>query len=426
MKRILHIAESDKIGGASIAACRINSSFNNYIDNKIYESRLLVKDKLSDIETVFSPKDKLERRISNFKSRLLRKIFSTRYEQFSKGIHLTTAWPDSDLFNFFLEDYNYVPEILNIHWISYRTFSIEQISKLKQKVILTLHDQWAFSGAIHYDLQKGANNGYLNGYKNSYPDILNRFFNINRHTWLRKRKNWNSNFTIITPSRWMTNCARNSVLFKNSNIHTIPYPIDPLIWKSLNKEEARKDLNLDIDKFYLSFGSVDTNIYRKGPDLLLQCLMHLNEIIPINYAKKIELICFGKVNNYLKEQSPFKSKFYENIKNTALLNKIYAASNIFLLPSRVDNLPNTGLEAQSSGTPVIGFDCSGMKDVIEDEETGFLIKPFDTKLMAKKILLTLENDLYVNMSIKSRERSQKLWHPKVIAEMHKKILDNLI
>ena len=40
--------------------------------------------------------------------------------------------------------------MVNIHWFGAETLSINDLAKIKSKVILTLHDMWAFCGSEHY------------------------------------------------------------------------------------------------------------------------------------------------------------------------------------------------------------------------------------------------------------------------------------
>ena len=56
-----------------------------------------------------------------------------------------------------------------------------------------------------------------------------------------------------------------------------------------------------------------------------------------------------------------------------------------VLPSRLDNLPNIALEAQSCGKPIIAYNVGGLSDIVKNNYTGFLIEPFNHVLFSKKL-----------------------------------------
>ena len=55
------------------------------------------------------------------------------------------------------------------------------------------------------------------------------------------------------------------------------------------------------------------------------------------------------------------------------LRKEYAASNLFLFPSRHEGMPNAVLEAMASGLPVIATRIAGNEELVVDGETGILV-----------------------------------------------------
>jgi glycosyltransferase involved in cell wall biosynthesis len=57
---------------------------------------------------------------------------------------------------------------------------------------------------------------------------------------------------------------------------------------------------------------------------------------------------------------------------------LYAAHDIFVFPSLFEGLPIVLLEAMATGMPVVTTETCGMKDVVEDEYNGLLVKPADT------------------------------------------------
>jgi glycosyltransferase involved in cell wall biosynthesis len=74
-----------------------------------------------------------------------------------------------------------------------------------------------------------------------------------------------------------------------------------------------------------------------------------------------------------------------HLHDDASMQALYSAADVFVIPSRQDNLPNTGLESLSCGVPVVAFDTGGLSDVIAHEKTGYLAKAFDTDDLAAGI-----------------------------------------
>jgi glycosyltransferase involved in cell wall biosynthesis len=67
------------------------------------------------------------------------------------------------------------------------------------------------------------------------------------------------------------------------------------------------------------------------------------------------------------------------------LYPIINEARIVVLPSMVDNFPNTCLEAMSLGKPVVGTIGASFEEVLSDGETGFLVPAGDADSLAEKI-----------------------------------------
>jgi glycosyltransferase involved in cell wall biosynthesis len=67
------------------------------------------------------------------------------------------------------------------------------------------------------------------------------------------------------------------------------------------------------------------------------------------------------------------------------LYPIISGARLVVLPSLVDNLPNTLLEAMSLGRPVIGTLGTSFDEVIQDGRSGFLVPPGNAEALANKI-----------------------------------------
>jgi glycogen(starch) synthase len=70
----------------------------------------------------------------------------------------------------------------------------------------------------------------------------------------------------------------------------------------------------------------------------------------------------------------------------AELAAIVARADAAVLPSLVDNLPNTVIESLAEGVPVIGTYDSSVDELVEHESTGLLVPIGDTRQLADAIL----------------------------------------
>jgi glycosyltransferase involved in cell wall biosynthesis len=72
-------------------------------------------------------------------------------------------------------------------------------------------------------------------------------------------------------------------------------------------------------------------------------------------------------------------------------NVILRASQLLLLTSRFEGLPNVLLEAQFLGVPVVATSAGGTAEVIEEGETGLLAPPGDVEAIVRHCLALLDD-----------------------------------
>jgi glycosyltransferase involved in cell wall biosynthesis len=80
--------------------------------------------------------------------------------------------------------------------------------------------------------------------------------------------------------------------------------------------------------------------------------------------------------------------FSGRIDNTRI-PALYRSASVFINPSRVDNMPNSVLEALASGVPVVSTDVGGVPHVVEHGRTALLVPPGDSRAMAAAVISLL-------------------------------------
>ncbi len=78
--------------------------------------------------------------------------------------------------------------------------------------------------------------------------------------------------------------------------------------------------------------------------------------------------------------------------DNGLLNRAYSEADVFVSPSDTETFGLTFIEAMSVGTPVIGVDKLGPKELITNGKTGYLAKAGDAGDISRRIDQILSND----------------------------------
>jgi glycosyltransferase involved in cell wall biosynthesis len=330
-------------------------------------------------------------------------------------------------------------DIVNLHWIgrllNNETVSIEEIGKLEKPLVWTLHDQWAFCGAEHYTSPPlpgetaSSDERFADGYSPASRPAHESGPDLNRRTWLRKRRAWRRPIHVVCPSHWLADCARRSTLMGDWPITVIPNPIDLTVWAPCEQAQARALLGLPADPPLVLFGAMGGGADpRKGADLLLDALQRLRSQVAGTPLQQLELVVFGQSRPAEPPDLGFPIHYSGHLHDDISLRLLYVAADVFVISSRQDNLPNTGLEAHACGTPVVAFASGGLVDIVDPQITGALAEPFDPHSLAVAIRWVLEDpQRRRQLGAAARQRAERLWDPARVAgfyaEMYRQALD---
>lgn len=99
-----------------------------------------------------------------------------------------------------------------------------------------------------------------------------------------------------------------------------------------------------------------------------------------------------------------------------------------VLPSYREGTPRTLLEAAALGRPIVTTDVPGCREVVENDENGFLCKVKSSSDLSKKMITICEksnNDLQI-MGDKSRMLAEKKFDEQIVVNQYLKHLSNIM
>jgi glycosyltransferase involved in cell wall biosynthesis len=407
--KISILNSSDSSGGAARAAYRIHQALRrNGID-----SSLLVNESVTGDWTVSGPQSR-QMRLFNKLRGILGYSFNLLHTSGNPIIHslalIPSKWPK--------QINTSSADLIHMIWINNEMMSIKDVAKIKKPLIWTLQDMWAFCGAEHVTEDRR----YLEGYSKQNRPNYESGIDINRFTWARKKKVWKTPINIVAPSSWMADRVRSSELMKTWPVTVIANPIDIDRWFPVNKPLARELLCLPVGVPLLLFGtSGANNAPHKGFDLLKKSIKSL--VGKLN----MHLVIFGEFEPEKLPNFGFPVHYMGYMRDDLTMQVLYSAADIVAIPSRVDNLPNVGIESLACGTPVLAFNTCGLPDIVRHKETGYLASAFDVDDFANGVLWLLEDkDRHALISKNARNDAVERFSYPVIASKYQALYESVI
>lgn len=99
------------------------------------------------------------------------------------------------------------------------------------------------------------------------------------------------------------------------------------------------------------------------------------------------------------------------------LSRYYAGCDIFVVPSVYESFGLIYVEAMMYGKPVIGCKAGGIPEVVLNNETGLLIDPLDTEMLALNIIkMCNDSDLRKKMGENGRKRAENFFNKNKMAQ----------
>ena len=379
---ILQINTLDNVGGAAKVAYRLKEGLNK----RGHKSWMLVGNKISSDSDVKQPPTNT---IIQFSLNFLANIPQLQYLTYINSFKIKNRkdFANVDIVN-----------LHNLHGSYFNPLALPGLTKTKP-VVYTLHDMWSFTGhcAHSFDCEKWQTGCGNCPYLSIYPALRRDTTKI---LWkIKKRIYKKSDFVIVTPSKWLRDKIKKSML-SDKEVRLIYNGVDETIFRPMDKTEVRKKLGLSEDKTIITFGAHGgiSSPWRSSEYLfkVLRRIEHDN-IMFLNIGSPERLD--EKIKNDIESVS------IPHIYEEAKMAEYFAVSDILLYPTLADNCPLVVLEAMACGLPVIAFNTGGVPELVDHMKTGYIAEYKNSEDLANGVELFLsDDDLRAKAVILARQR----------------------
>ena len=411
--QVLIVNTADRTGGAAIAANRLLHALNH----NGTEAHMLVRDRKTDATNVsaIAPSWRLQ---ANFLwERGVIWLANGLSKQNIFQVDIANAGTDITSMDKFKR-----ADVIHLHWVNQGFLSLKGINRILasgKPVVVTMHDQWYFTGICHYS-------GECDKYQSRCcccPMLRGGGIgsDLARHVFDRKRDMYRDrNLTFVGCSRWIADLARTSPLTQGHLVTNIPNAIDTDVFSPEDRSTARWVHHIPEDKLLLLFGAQRITDERKGFRYLTEACEEIVRTHP-DLATQLGVVVLGGDAESVKSALPLPVYTVNYLSNEEEIASLYNAVDLFVTPSLQDNLPNTIVEAMACGTPCVGFDVGGIPEMIHHQQDGYVARYRDGKDFAQGISWCLDNDRHSTLSAAARENAVATYGEAAVAQRYQEI-----
>ena len=379
--RILIVNTSERTGGAAVAANRLMEALLN---NGV-KAKMLVREKESNSLTVCELPGRKRAQWHFLWERLV--IWLHLHLRRARLFELDIANCGTDITQ--LPEFQEA-DVIHLHWINQGMLSLKDIRKILKTgkpVVWTMHDMWPATAICH--LTMGCQS-YVSGCHHC-PLLPNGGSkrDLSSRVWRRKQQMLAGHrISFVACSQWLAGDARKSGLLKGQCVTSIPNPIDTRIFHPGDQKAARREIGLPVNGKVILFASQRVTNPNKGMSYLVEACRLLATQHP-DVVSDISVAILGGHAEEITGQLPFHTFPLGYVSDQRRIVAAYRASDVFVLPSLSENLPNTIMESMACGVPSVGFRVGGIPEEIDHCENGYVATYRDAADLAAGIWWTL-------------------------------------
>ena len=262
---------------------------------------------------------------------------------------------------------------------------------------------------------------------------INELIGTNLYSRIRKFLILGSDAIVCLNEQTMKGIAQN----KNGKpiVRLIPNGIDDAK-RTVISQNARtalkNELGFSNDEKLVCFAGLINK--RKGVDTLIKSFSRMKNAHP-----KTHLLLVGPYQDAGEIEPQFVQDCHSLVQDSTMEDRIHfigrvddlkeylSISDVFVLPSLSEGMPNVLLEAMAAGLPCVCSDISGIREVITPEKNGILVEPGDIAGFSRAISRLLSNpEACSRMGQESMRRIEREHTMHKVSQMYQDLFSELL
>ncbi len=396
--KIAVLSTNDLKGGAAMSAYRLHHGLRAFG----HESTMFVQSKSGSDSSVRTEADPLHRIINQIRPGLDRlPLYPSRVsESYSTGFfrnRRTLAAVQA-----------FQPDVVHLQWVNGGFFSLADLAHLNLPAVWRLPDWWLLTAGCHlpYDCERYQTDCAC------CPRL--KLGHFDRSAWMLMRKSAQVSalkfIKFVAPSRALAADAARSKTLGGADVRVIPNGLDLTLHRPLEKQFARRALNLAPENKIVLFGAVNgRHDPNKGYDCLIQALSRVAQQSRVPFT----CIAFGSEVG-VERHGAIVVESVGVLRDQQTLNLLYNAADLLVVPSYQESFGQTAIEAMAAGTPVVAFQTTGLLDIVDSGINGYLARKFDVNDLASGIQMVLEHPEPSALAEQARNKVEREFDIKLV------------
>ncbi|MCF0117892.1 MAG: glycosyltransferase [Bacilli bacterium] len=292
------------------------------------------------------------------------------------------------------------PDLVHLQCINGYCFDVYRlISFLKKQnipTVLTMHAEFMYTGGCGYSLE-------CDQYKKGCVKCPRLKSGLGVYGFDRVKKNYkrmlnafkNFDVKVVGVSDWISNRAKESLIMQRNKIITIHNGINTNdVFYPREYYDLYKKYSIPTNKKIVLTVLPNLQSDLKGGPFFLKLAQEM-----LKRCSNFHFIIIGAKDTNINYCNNLTIISYTE--NQIELAKFYSMADVFFLGSKMDNYPTVCVEANSCGTPVVGFDVGGVSETIK-ENLGEVVPYGDIKLVEDKLIFWAERKSIISREIRDK------------------------